>query len=505
MADAKRIAKNTLYMYIRMILVMGVTIYTSRVILDKLGIDDYGLYNAVASVVGVMTFLNSTLSTSTSRFLTYDLGIGNFEKLRRTFSTSFYAHLILAGIIIISMETIGLWYLSNKFVIPEGRDLATHIVFQISIVNTALLVIQVPLTATITAHEDMRIYAWMSIVDVSLKLFIVYLLSISPIDKMVFYASLLLVVHLLIFVVYLAICHKRYSETHLTSQFSKDTFKEMVGFTGWTTVANFANSFIVQGSVLLLNLFFAPAIVATKALANQVTQAIMQFVTNFRVAMNPQIIKSYASGDSDESKRLTLISTVISFDLMLIIGLPLIFTMDAVLKLWLVEVPPQATLFTQLAIISQILATISTSTYVAFIASAKQKLNSLWGLVTGGGYFVILYFIYKLGGDAVWVQYLYIVNVLIGVLVLRPYLLHREMGYGYKEFFVCVWNCTKVLLSSIMLSFGISLMFGPELWQQIILFGCVMLISTMCSYLFLEKSIRKYALNMIKNKIHRSR
>ena len=198
MADAKRLAKNTLFMYIRMILIMIVSIYTSRVILDKLGVDDYGLYNAVASIVAMVTFLNTTLSTSTSRYLTYDLGQGDLEKLKNTFATSFYTHLIMACVIIFLLETVGLWYMGHKFVIPEGRETAVRLVYQISIFTTAISVLQVPFTASIMAHENMNVYAFVGIFDVFARLGIVYLLSISLMDKLVFYALLVAIVHLLV-------------------------------------------------------------------------------------------------------------------------------------------------------------------------------------------------------------------------------------------------------------------------------------------------------------------
>lgn len=505
MADAKRIAKNTVYMYFRMILVMAVTIYTSRVILDKLGVDDYGLYNAVASVVAVMSFLNSTLSTSTSRFLTFELGRGNFEKLQKTFSTAFFSHLMLAILIILTMESIGLWYISNKFVIPEGRETATHIVFQLSVFTTSVIVCQVPYTGSIMAHENLNVYAYLGIFEVVAKLMIVYLLSISPIDKLVFYAILLCLVQISITTIYWWVCRQNYQETRLTAHFSKNTFKGMLGFTGWTAVANVSNAFIVQGAILLLNLFFSPAIVAAKALANQITQAIMQFVNNFRVAMNPQIIKSYAAGNYEESKFLTLKSTLISFDLMLIIGLPFVFTMKPIMHLWLVEVPPQAVLFTQVAVVSQIFNTIPSSTYIPFVASGKQKNNAILGLVFGVAYFVVLYAIYKLGGGAIWVQYLFLIYVLSIIFFLRPYLLHKEMGYKLSEVLMCYWQCLRVFIPSFLSSVILYMAMGDGLLQQSLLFILVLIASLFFAILLMEKNLRRYIFNQILQKIKKNK
>lgn len=501
MADAKRLAKNTLFMYIRMILIMIVSIYTSRVVLDKLGVDDYGLYNAVASIVAMVAFLNTTLSTSTSRFLTYDLGTGNIEKLRNTFSTSFYTHLILAGIILFLLETVGLWYMGNKFVVPEGREFAVYVVFQISILTTIIAVVQVPYTASLMAHEDMGVYAYIGIFDVLARLGVVYLLTVIEYDKLIIYSFLIALVQVVVTGAYVIVSRIRYSETQLELHFSKGTIKGMMGFTGWTLIANLANTMIVQGATVLLNLFFAPAIIAAKALANQITHAIMQFVNNFRLALNPQIIKSYAAGEIGEFKKWSLRSTVIACDLLLILSLPCIATMKSILNLWLVEVPPLAVEFTQLAVFSQIVMSISSSTYIPFVASGKLKLNALWGTLTGFGYFIVLYLVFKLGADALWVQWLYLLLSFISVLILRPYLLHKEIGFSYKEVYKCIWDCFKPMIVSGFITCVLISLSGDELWQQIILFILVLVITCLVAWLSLETAMKAYILSIIKSKI----
>ncbi|MCQ2171311.1 MAG: oligosaccharide flippase family protein [Bacteroidales bacterium] len=503
MADARRLAKNTLLMYLRMILIMVVSIYTSRIVLDKLGVDDYGLYNAVASIVAMVSFLNATLSTSTSRFLTYDLGQGNFSKLRDTFSTSFYTHLVLAVIVVLILETVGLWYMGNKFVIPEGREDAVHTVFQISVLTTAIAIIQVPYTASIMAHENMDVYAYMGIAEVLLKLGIVYLLLIIPFDKLIIYASLIALVQAVLTLSYFIICHIKYPETHLVRCFRRDTFKGMMGFSGWTAVANLSNAAVVQGSTVLLNLFFAPAIIAAKALANQVTSAVMQFVNNFRVALNPQIIKSYAAGEDEEFKKWSLRSTVVTCDLLVVIGFPCIASMKTILDIWLVEVPPLAVEFTQLAIFSQIISSISSSTYIPFVASGKLKLNAIWGTITGFGYFIFLYLCFKIGAGALWVQWLNLILALIMALGIRPYLLHQEIGFSYDEVFKCIFDCFKPIVVSGVISYGLSLLLGNAIWEQILLFIMVFLTCCCSVWLFLEKPIRIYLVNILKSRLHR--
>lgn len=505
MADAKRLAKNTLFMYARMLVIMFVSIFTSRVVLDKLGIDDYGLYNAVASIVAMISFLNVTLSTSTSRYLTYDLGKGDLDKLRLTFSTSFYTHLFLAGIVVIIMETAGLWYMGNKFVVPEGRDFATQVVFQISIFTAAISVIEVPFKASIMSHEDLDIYAFIGLFEVFAKLGIVYLLSISTIDKLILYAILIAGVHFTVTSSYILTCIKKYKEINIKGRFNKETFEGMLGFTGWTAIANMSNTMVVQGATLLLNLFFSPAVIASKALANQITHAIMGFVSNFRVALNPQIIKSYASGNIDSFRSFTLRSTVVSFDLMLVLGLPCIVAMKTILKLWLVEVPEGAVAFSQLAILSQIINTISTSTYIPFVASGKLKLNALWGTVAGFGYFMLLYVVFKFGGGALWAQWMFLILCVISVLVLRPILLHKELGFTYNEMIVCGMRCFKALFASGFTSFFFYRVLGEDLLQQAILFFLVFIVSLVFSWLFMERVMREYLLQIIKSKLRHTK
>ena len=503
MADAKRLAKNTLFMYLRMILIMAVSIYTSRVVLDKLGVDDYGIYNAVASIVAMVIFLNTTLSTSTSRFLTYDLGNGDTEKLKNTFSTSFYTHLVLAGIIVLLLETVGLWYMGHEFVIPEGREFAVHVVYQVSILTTTIAVIQVPYTAAILAHENMDLYAYIGIADAVLKLGIAFMLSFSSMDKLVLYALLLAIEQIIIALAYFIVSHMKYVETVLKRYFSKETFGRMMGFTGWTAVANLSNTIVVQGAVVLLNLFFAPAIIAAKALADQISNAVMRFIENFRLALNPQIIKSYAAGEMEEFRKWSLRSTVVSFNLMMVIGLPCMASMQGILNIWLVEVPPLAVEFTQLAILAHLVGCISSSTYIPFVASGKLKLNAITGTITGFGYFIILYVLLRLGSGALWVQWLYLILMLLSVFWLRPYLLHKEVGFTYKEVYSCIWECFRPMVVASIIAVGIMYFFNETLPQQACLFALVFIETCIVAWLFIDRQMRRYFINMIKTKIRR--
>ena len=501
MSDSHRIAKNTGFMYIRMIFIMLVSIFTSRVVLNKLGVDDFGLYSAVASVIAMVSFLNQTLSTSTSRFLAYDIGKKDDGLLRNTFSTAFYTHLFLALLIVVIMESVGLWYMVNKFVIPEGRDSVVYTVYQISILITAISVCVVPYKGLLVAYEEMSIYAYVGIFEALAQLAIAYLLAVSPIDKLISYACLLLAVQVFVACIYIVICLKKYECAKLKFYLSKNTFKKMLGFSGWTAIANLSNTLTVQGSILLLNLFFTPAIIASKAIADQVTSAVNLFISNFRTALNPSIIKTYAADDYERAKRMTLMSTVVSFDMILILGLPFVFTIETVLAIWLVEVPPLAALFTRIAIISQIIGSISTSTYIAFVSSGKLSSNAVCGIITGFAFFVILYIIFKVGGDAVWVQYLSVVFSLVWVVILRPLYLYKDVDYSVKEVFKTYLECTKVAIPSILFSMLLYFSVSSSLLGQIALFIGVAAICILFSYIFMDVSMKGIVKEMVFSKV----
>ena len=282
--DNKRIAKNTLFLYIRMLFVMGVSLFTSRVVLDKLGVVDYGLYNAVGGVVAMLMFLNGTLSTGTSRFLTFELGRNDASRLKATFSTTFYTHLILALLVALFMESVGLWFVYEKLIIPPERLSAALWAYHISIFTAVIAITQVPYTSVIIAHENMKIYAYLGVFEAVAKLVIVYLLVISSTDRLVFYACLVGLVQLLVALFYRFYCIRHYVESHITRTFDKNILRGMLSFSGMSLLANAAQVLSVQGLVVLMNMFFQPVVVAAQAIGNQLTGALMQFINNLQTA-----------------------------------------------------------------------------------------------------------------------------------------------------------------------------------------------------------------------------
>lgn len=448
----KRIVKNTLFLYARMIFIMGVTLYTSRIVLDKLGVVDYGLYNAVGGLVAILGFLNGTLSTGTSRFLTFELGANNEKKLKSTFCTVFYSHLFLALGIALVMETVGLWFLYHQLVIPPERLSASVCVFHISILTTVISVTQVPYTSVIIAHENMSIYAYLGVFEALSKLVVVYLLSISSWDKLVFYAILIAVVQLILALSYRFYCIRHYKESRLIWYFDKRIFRKMLSFSGWSLIANLSEVLGNQGIIVLINMFFQPAIVAAQAIGNQITNAMVQFVSGFRTAVNPQIIKLYATQDYEASRKLTLQSSVYVFDLLLLLGLPVIVVMEPLLNLWLVQVPDYAVVFAQYIMIRQILGNFSSAFYVPMMASGELKSNSyacVWICLLG---FAFLYLLFRLGCDVMFVQYIGIVQTCLFSFVVKPYILCQRIGYSWSEILRCFLAALKVSVFPVVVS-----------------------------------------------------
>ena len=501
MSDSKRIAKNTGFLYIRMFIIMAVQLYTSRVVLDKLGADDYGLYNVVGGVVGLLSFLTGTLSIGTSRFITYELGAGDAKKLKSTFVTSFYTHLALSGIIVLLLESIGLWFFYNHLVIPSDRLDAAFWVYQISILTTIVAITQVPYTSAIMAHEKMDIYAYLSIFEAVAKLLVVYLLAIAPYDKMLFYAVLIAIVQILLASFYRFFCVTKFQECRLNFSFDKSIFKKLMGFSGWNITANIAEVLKAQGVIVLINMFFQPAIVAAQAIGNQITNAMMQFINNIRTAVNPQIIKLYASGDYEGSKRLTLKSSLYVFDLLLLLGLPFILLMEPILNLWLKEVPPYTVVFAQCIVASQIIGNFSASFYTPMLAANKIKKNSIAAVIFSFSNFIILYLIFKLGGDVMWVQYIYILNSVLWSYLIKPFILYKDINYNIPEMAKCILATFKVGFLSCIIAIPTRIFLDNSIIECVLLFMITIVAVMISSYIFMYKGDRQKAIAFLLKKI----
>ena len=369
----KRIAKNTLLLYFRMLFMMSVSLYTSRVVLNTLGVVDYGINNVVGGVIAMLGFLTGSLGAASSRYITYDLGKGDMAVMKRTFGNILSIHFILAGIVLVVGETLGLWFMSTQLQIPSERMTAAMWVYQFSIFSSILAVISVPYNATIIAHEKMSAFAYISIVDAVLKLLIVYLLLVIPYDKLIIYAILFFCIQAFDRIVYGVYCSRHFEETRTRPSYDGKLFKEIFAFAGWTMNGNLAVIGYTQGLNILLNMFFGPAINAARGIAVQVQGVCQQFCSNFQMALNPQLTKSYAQGDFKDMHRLLVKSSKFSFYILFFIVLPLMLEAGFVLKVWLGIVPEHTVTFLRLILIVGLLYTLSNPILVSVHATGKLK------------------------------------------------------------------------------------------------------------------------------------
>lgn len=387
-------------LYVRMLFTMAVSLFTSRVILQTLGIEDYGIYNVVGGVITMFTFINSAMVSSTQRYLNFELATSNDEKLKSIFNTSLQIHALIALAIILLGETLGLWFVMNKLVIPETRMTAAMWVYQCSILSCVVGIMSTPYNADIIAHEKMSAFAYISILDVSLKLLIVYLLVISPYDKLIVYAILVLAIQLLIIYIYTRYCNKHFKESLIECKINRTLLKEMAGFAGWSFWGNLAGILYTQGLNMMLNIFFGPVVNAARAIAVQVQAAVQQFVGNFQMALNPQITKNYAYGNLEQMHSLMFRSARFSFLLLFFISLPVILETEFILSVWLKTVPDDAVIFTKIMICISLIYTTANPCVIANQATGKIK---VYQMVVGGILLTILpisYVVLKLGAPA---------------------------------------------------------------------------------------------------------
>lgn len=507
-SNNKRIAKNTMFLYFRMIITMIISLYTSRVVLQVLGVDDYGIYQSVGGIVGFLSFHNSALSTGSSRFITYGLGEGNKEKLKKIFSTTLTSHILLALIIIVVAESLGYWFLHHKLIIPPERMDAAVRVFHLSIFTVFFTLTQVPYNASIIAHENMKIFAYVSIIEAVMKLLIVYMLLIGQIDKLILYAILQCVLQISIVVFYRIYCTKRYEETHFKLGIDKGIFKEIVGFSGWSLFANSAIALNNQGILLLLNIFFAPAVVAARSISIQVEMAAYQFMTNFQTATIPQIVKRYAQKDYDGSKALLLDMTKYSFYLMLLLAVPIFFSAEHLLSLWLGTVPPYTAIFLQIIIIQSLFQVFDTSFYKALYAKGQLSENALLSPTCLFVNFVIIYILFKLGCSPVALSWSTMVCYAIIGLIVKPILLIRIVNYKWNDIFSVVWPCLKVFIVSLIIPVLLSLYIkNVELPEfaifAIIVTTCVFSVASVVWLIGLTAEMRVKLNGVIKKKLHK--
>lgn len=452
----KRIAKNTLLLYIRMLLLMCVSLYTSRVILNALGVEDFGIYNVVGGVVAMMGFLNNSLGTATQRFINYAIGKNDEKHLNKIFSASFICYCIIIFIVIVIAETVGLWFVCNKLIIPEIRKETAFWVYQLSLLTFIISMLSVPYNAVIVAYEKMSAFAYISIIEGIGKLIIALLITISPIDKLLYYAILMCILSICIRSLYVKYCNNNFTICKIHFTWDRPLLIKIFSFSGWMITGTLSQMFSTQGVNILINLFFGPIYNAARSVAMQVYNAVSGFINNFMIAVKPQIIKSYAQGNLVYSYKLIYSSSKISFFLLFILSVTILFETDYILDLWLKNPPHMAAVFTQLTLYDLFVTALYSP--IAYISQASGKVRNYQLIITlcFASVFIFSWIFYKLGYDSYMAFVVILVIDIIG-LFMRLYILKKESNFPIKNYFTNVLKSViLVFIISIILCFLIS-------------------------------------------------
>ena len=483
-SDNRRIAKNTIVLYLRTLFIMAITLYTGRVILDVLGVSDYGVYNVIAGVTGLIGFVRSALGSAVQRYINVAMGNGSQDEMKKIFSMSLYCYCLIALISLVLAESIGLWFVLNKLNIPEGRMDAAVFMYHCTVIMFVLGMLTVPFHSVIIAHERMDIYAFFSIFDAVIKLVNIYIITIIPFDKLKLYAILLTAASLLQMGMYVLYCHHQFTECRLARVWDKNLIKGIYSFSSWMLVGTTTNVLSTQGINMLINIFFTPVFNAARGVAIQVYGAVNILAGNFMTAVQPQIVQSHARNDVDHSLKLVFSSSKLSAFLMFIIALPIMLNADYILDLWLVKVPPFTALFVNLVIIDAI---ITTSYNPIFnIAQAANKVRNYEIVVSVG--FVLIFIItltaFRNGAPVYWAFLSAIIINIIGLFV-RLLVLKHDVQFPMFSF------CRNVIspiatttISAWGLSWGIAHLLNPNNFILVCVHGIsCMIITLICVWL----------------------
>ena len=432
-ANNKRIVKNTILLYVRLSLTMVVGLFTSRIVLKTLGIDDYGVYNVVAGMVAMFSLLTGSLSAAISRYLTFNLGKGDEEKLSRVFSSSLNIMIAMAVLALTAGEIAGVWFLNSELNIPADRMDAANWVFHFSVIGFAINLIAVPYNASIIAHERMSVFAYISILEVTLKLVIVYLLCVSPFDKLVTYAALLMCVAGLVSLVYCAYCRRNFEECRYKFVHDKSLLKEMTGFAGWNFFGSASFLLNTQGVNIITNIFFNVAANAARGVAGQVDFIVRQFATNFTMAINPQITKSYAIGDLNYTHSLVCRSSKFCYLLMLVFTVPFMYEAEFIMRLWLSEYPPFAPLFLRLSLVITMIDLLGNSPAIAAWATGDIKKYYMYVGTVVNLMFPLSWLAFYVGMP-VYASYIIGIAIYMLTLMFKLYVIKGLIGFSIRKY-----------------------------------------------------------------------
>lgn len=503
-ANNKRIAKNTLMLYIRMLLVMAVTLYTSRVILQSLGIVDYGLYNVIGGMTLMFGFFQSSLSNATQRYLNVELGRNDHEGVNRIFSLSQLIYFAMSVLVVIVAEIIGLWFIYNKLTIPPDRLDAALWVFHTTVISLFFTLNGIVYNSMLIANENMKAYAYLGIIEVVLKLLIAFALFYSPFDRLKLYSVLFLLVTLSVQSFYAATCLRKYKEAHFHFYWNKNIFREMFAFMGWNTIGTAAWALNHQGINILFNIFFGPVVNAANGIASQVNSAVTKFSMNFYTAVQPQIVKSYAAGDYDYFRSLIYNSSRYSFYLMWLLCLPIMLRIDYILELWLGNVPESTNQFVIWTLIYSLIYTLTTPFWIAIQAVGNLKKYILWGNAVYLLAFPISFLFLKLNFSAVTALQVLATTRLL-YLIVTISITNKFIRVDIKQYIQkTIFPIIQITTISYILSFVSNKIFPQTFWGTLIIgFSTLLYIAFSIYTLGITKQERNTITSYIKKKINK--
>ena len=501
LSDNRRIAKNTLFLYVRSIIVLIITLYTSRVILQVLGVEDYGIYNLIGGVVTMFSMISATLATASQRFITFALGRKDRDNLKKVFSTSISLHIIMGFIAVIVLEVLGVYLINNQLQIPAGRTSAAIWVLHFSVLTLFFNISAVPFNALIVAHEKLDIYAYVSLVDAALKLGVVFLVASATFDKLIFYAFLLSLVTILVTLFYVSYSRKAFSEAksfnlHIESKI----FKEMFAFSGWNLLGN--GSFVLrnQGVDMILNVFFGVTVNAAKGISNQVQHAVTVFVNNFITALNPQLTKAIAAQDIERRDFLIKEGAMCSFYLYSMFIVPLLIVVPQVLSLWLVEVPKYTVGFVRWLLIYSLLDSLSRLLINAILANGNiRNYEIVMGttkLLAMPLVYIVLAFIYENPLVGIWVN----LGLEAVCLILRLFYVKKLLDFDSRMYLKdVVIKCIVTFL----IAFGLSFLFAKVVTDRLFIFVPVSVVvcGLIIFYLGFGSKEREWVTSLVVNKL----
>lgn len=491
LVDNKRVAKNTIMLYFRMLVLMAIGLFTSRVTLKALGVDDYGINSVIAGFLSMFGIITGSMSSAISRFITVELGRGDSKRLKEVFSTSISVQLLMGILVVILIESFGIWFLNTKMNIPDGREAAAQWCLHCATFTTFVSLMNVPFNSTIVAHERMSAFAYMTILDAALKLAVCYALYISPFDKLKTFALLIAFVSTLTTSIYWIYCRIKFEECSFKFKFDRQLFKEIWGFAGWNLFGNTTWILNTQGINMLINIFFNVAVNAARGIAVQVNGIIQNFVTNFMMALNPQITKSYACGEKNEAFKLACRGARFSFFIMFILALPVMLESTQILTIWLGTPPEQADAFMVWTILSTLTILLGNTMLTLQMAHGDIRKYQLLMTIIGCLPFPLTWVLFKMGFAAV-TSYFVFVAVYWGLLFVRFFLVNESTGLSAKDYLGgVVARCHVVGVAAALLPLAVRLLMPESIFRLLLVCAVSVLTSATAIYFIgLEKSER---------------